>query len=153
MKKIEYQGVVDKASWGRGPWDAEPDKVQWQDRVTKLPCLAVRQPSGGHWCGYVGVSKGHPSYGCMDEDLADVHGGITYGNHCMPGSDEDSVCHIPDEGETDDVWWLGFDCAHSFDLSPGWPYGRDINTYRTLSYVKEQCGKLAGQIKEAATHD
>jgi hypothetical protein len=38
MKAIEYL-FLDKSEWGAGPWQIEPDKVQWQDNETGLPCL------------------------------------------------------------------------------------------------------------------
>jgi len=41
---------LDKSTWGPGPWQEEPDKVQWQDPQTGSVCLAVRGPMGG-WCG------------------------------------------------------------------------------------------------------
>jgi hypothetical protein len=61
MQAIEYR-TVDKSSWARGPWDSEPDKRQWRDDETGLPCLIVRNHSGA-WCGYVGIGEGHPFYG------------------------------------------------------------------------------------------
>lgn len=61
MQRIEYR-TQDKSDWPRGPWDNEPDKIQWQDEVTGLPCLIVRGPVGA-LCGYVGVPKSHPAYG------------------------------------------------------------------------------------------
>lgn len=61
METREYR-TLDKAKWGTGPWQDEPDKRQWQDEVTKLPCLLVRGPHGA-LCGYVGVPKGHPLHG------------------------------------------------------------------------------------------
>lgn len=51
---------VDKSTWGPGPWADEPDKVQWQDETTGLPCMVRRgSPEIGVWCGYVGVAEGH----------------------------------------------------------------------------------------------
>jgi hypothetical protein len=44
-----------------GDWMGEPDKAQWPDPSTGLPCLAVRNRFGV-WCGYVGVSPGHRYY-------------------------------------------------------------------------------------------
>lgn len=105
MQAIEYR-TIDKSSWGRGTWQDEPDKRQWQDEATGLPCLIVRSPLG-HLCGYVGVSASHPwhgkSYnsclkglavrhddglceGCKEhgwcqnrpENILHVHGSITY---------------------------------------------------------------------------
>lgn len=35
--------TIDKSAWPRGAWDDEPDKVQWQDPATGLPCLIDRK--------------------------------------------------------------------------------------------------------------
>lgn len=61
-----------KENWGKGPWQNEPDKMQWtvefavqrpgSRRRFKMPAIAVRGPMGA-WCGYVGVTKGHPFFG------------------------------------------------------------------------------------------
>ncbi len=61
MKTLEYK-FVNKSTWGDGPWQNEPDKVQWTDQDTRLPCLAVRNGRIGNWCGYVGVSNDHPFF-------------------------------------------------------------------------------------------
>lgn len=61
METREYR-TIDKSAWEVGEWQAEPDKRQWQDEKTKLPCLIVRGPSGA-LCGYVGVAPGHPLHG------------------------------------------------------------------------------------------
>ena len=81
METIEYRHL-DKTTWARGPWDDEPDKIQWMTQAG-FPGLAVRGPLGA-WCGYVGVSEGHPWFqkyydGCemADEDWW-PHGGLTY---------------------------------------------------------------------------
>ena len=58
MTDIKTASFVDKSAWDRGPWDDEPDRVEW--RVPELPqlaCLVVRGPLGS-WCGYVGVPPG-----------------------------------------------------------------------------------------------
>ncbi len=52
--------LVQKTKWGEGPWQAEPDKVEW--RHLGLPCLIVRNGSGA-LCGYVGVPPTHPLHG------------------------------------------------------------------------------------------
>ncbi|NOG70463.1 hypothetical protein [Roseicella sp. DB1501] len=147
--------TIDKSEWPRGEWDNEPDKVQWQDQATQLPCLAVRGP-GGHWCGYVGVSEGHP-YFKKEYDACDVqvHWGLTYSDHCQETESEcDGVCHQPDESETDNVWWLGFDCAHSGDMTPKWAtyfaYRAGLDTYRNLAFVQAECASLAQQLKTVA---
>lgn len=58
--------TVDKSKWGDGPWANEPDKMQWVDPVTNLPCLIVRGPVGA-LCGYVGVPASHAAYGLSYE--------------------------------------------------------------------------------------
>jgi hypothetical protein len=62
MMETKQYTYVDKSKWKRGIWDSEPDKIQFEDEATKMPCLIVRGPSGS-LCGYVGVSEGHPLFG------------------------------------------------------------------------------------------
>lgn len=159
MERIEYR-TVDKSAWPRGAWDDEPDKVQWQDEATGLPCLIKRHPSAGHLCGYVGVPEGHPWHGqdCDDVRVSDdehdwptVHGGLTYADHCAEGPEAEAICHVPAPSEPDKVWWLGFDCAHCYDLSPGratiFPaFGDEI--YRDIAYVERECRLLAKQAAD-----
>lgn len=162
METKEYHRL-DKSAWGDGPWLAEPDKRQWQDGATGLPCLAVRSDATGAWCGYVGVGKDHPMYqaAARDLDWLDVHGGLNFSGACMHTPEEEGVCHVPAAGESDDVWWLGFDCAHLNDLMPAieamprdlqhvptwsaWP-----RHYRTLADVEAECAGLAAQLIQAA---
>lgn len=153
-----YTTIDRKAlKWPSGPWDGEPDKLQWQDQHTRLPCLAVRHPRCGHWCGYVGVAEGHPFFEKDYSDVdVDVHGGLTFADMCQPGEQElTGVCHVPGKNEPDHVWWLGFDCAHSGDWSPsdalhalrGYPFTRSVDEeYRDIEYVKRQCASLAAQL-------
>jgi len=156
MENMELT-VIDKSSWPRGPWDSEPDKVQWTDPATGLPCLAVRNPRSGNWCGYVGVSSGHPAYHQgYDAVDVEVHGGLTFAGSCQENSPEPRICHTPEPGEPDDVWWLGFDCAHVFDLSPAYkallaPITGDV--YRSLGYVRWECTSLAQQLSEIGPED
>lgn len=161
MQTIEYRDVVDKSKWDRGVWDKEPDKAQWPDTATSLPCLAVRNHLLGNWCGYVGVAEGHPAFlrGYEQLDSMDVHGGLTFAGQCQPGNEDRSICHTPDPGEPDHVWWLGFDCCHYLDLAPGlearereWDLpeipGIPSDEYRPLEYVQAQCADLARQLAE-----
>lgn len=148
METLEYH-TFDKTTWGDGPWMTEPDKMQFPDPTTGLPCLIVRSPLGA-LCGYVGVPEGHPCYGKDWDDLdVNVHGGLTYSDACQPGD------HVPGEKESDNMWWLGFDCAHAWDFAPGVDAelraagirtnDRDT-TYRDVAYVKEQIARLAAQL-------
>lgn len=136
-----------------GPWDDEPDKVQWVDDATDLDCLAVRNHSGA-WCGYVGLPPGHVA---LDHDFlygeVSVHGGITYGPRpCDEEAPEGhGICHVPLPGREPDVSWVGFDCSHYFDLSPkdvarGWQPLDDGAVYRDLPYVRVQVAEMAKQL-------
>lgn len=143
-----------------GPWKDEAcDKMQWQDEATGLPCLVVRNRMGA-WCGYVGVDETHPFYGKNYDDLGvSVHGGLTFSDLCSPAPNDEGICHVPDEGEPDNLFWFGFDCAHYNDLIPGMLKYRtesglsafsrytEREAYRTLDYVQEQCRQLAAQLK------
>lgn len=113
---------IDKSTWGEGPWQHEPDRIEW--RVGGLVALMRRNSRHGMWCGYVGVPAGHPWHGKKYHEIdADVHGGLNYADECMvarPGEDpRELICHVPQAGESDDAWWLGFDCHHMNDLAPG----------------------------------
>lgn len=103
---------VDKSTWGDGPWQTEPDRIEWEH--AGRPCLMVRNDRQGFWCGYAAVDPGHPFHGKhYDVPDAEVHGGLTYADACGG-----HVCHIPKPGQPDDVWWFGFDCGHYMDVAP-----------------------------------
>jgi hypothetical protein len=141
-----------------GPWADEPDKAQWIDEATDLDCLIVRNMLGA-LCGYVGVPPGHPWHG-VEYDVPDVevHGGLTFSDSCQEGAEDGpGICHVPQPGRPAEVWWLGFDCAHAFDLQP-----RQADllaesskalgltwTYRTFDYVRDECRALARQVAAA----
>ena len=156
--------TTDKASWGPGPWESEPDKEQFADEATGLPCLVKRSPFGGNLCGYVGVSEGHPWFGKDYGDVpAEAHGGLTFAAFCQEGDEAHTICHVPGPGEPDRVWWLGFDCGHAWDVSPAmearyrdltWgPTSMPGTSYKTVAYVKTECARLAEQAAAAAGTD
>lgn len=160
---------TDKSGWPDGPWRAEPDKLQWVTEAG-LPGLIVRNGAGA-LCGYVGIPEGHPWFAkryseCatpeVHEDPEDgenhswcnhspgsqveVHGGLTFSDFCSPDH-ERGICHTPGPGEPDRVWWLGFDCGHSFDYAPGYQkLGFPQAVYRDLAYTKRQVERLAAQL-------
>jgi hypothetical protein len=152
MKAMQWT-FIDKSAWPRGPWDDEPDKMQWLDEATGLPCLIVRGPLAGALCGYVGVPEGHPCFGVeYDAPGVDVHGGLTFAGPCDPDRAH-GICHVVEPGEPDGVWWLGFDCAHGGDLAPAFEAAlRDVlgDEYRDLDYVRAECARLAAQLAEDA---
>ena len=161
---IEY--TVDRSNYPPGPWDDEPeDKIVWIDSATDLDCMIVRQ-SNGFWCGYVGLPPGHKYHGEFYDDVpVDVHGGLTYSDACVG-----HVCHVAAEGRPDDIWWVGFDCAHMGDRIPR-DFARDqVNviqflgtvfrtetalgdsrgTYKTRDWVRAETTQLAQQLGQAS---
>lgn len=157
---------VDRDRWPAGPWDGEPDRIAWDDDVTGLQCIMLRNRMGA-WCGYVAVPAGHPWHG-VDQAAAcalpsgiaepEVHGGVTY-SAPSAGVVGVGICHVPKPGEPDDVWWVGFDTAHCFDVVPGLeayrqsrgiPVSRLLGeTYKDRAYVEAQVVRLARQAREA----
>lgn len=128
------------------PWMGEPDHVEF--RTLGYPCIIHRNDLGA-LCGYVGVPPGHPAHGKIDHDVdVEVHGGLTYANPCM---EDGPICHKPEPGEPDDIWWLGFDCAHCFDIMPKYhgqsSFAGERRSYRNITYVTEQIKSLAAQLK------
>ncbi len=108
-------------------WDNEPNELQWVDETTSLRC-AISRNHGGALCGYVNIPESHSLYGVGYDDIdASCHGGLTYAG-----------------ASGLDGWWVGFDCAHSGDLSPAYPDVRGI--YRNLAYVQNECRELAIRI-------
>lgn len=149
MKTIEYRDLIDRKGFPPGQWDSEPDKIQFPDEATRLPCLIVRNRLGG-LCGYVGVSEGHPLFGKEDPGV-DVHGGVTFTGFCS--KDEHGICHKVESGENDLVWWIGFDCVHLGDWAPAEArFGSNSpahhETYRDVAYVRIECAKLATQLHD-----
>lgn len=168
-KQLEY---FPKTMWGEGPWQNEPDRLEF--RLRGYPCLLQRNVwVSGAWCGYVAVPPKHPYYRKPYNKLNHVlvHGGLTYADHCQEGG---HICHIPKQGESDKVWWLGFDCAHSDDFSPRSGaflsrmsrqiaeetgvkdlaflshYSCPWETYKDVTYVVKQVLKLVRQCQMVA---
>lgn len=157
-----------RLEWGPGPWENEADRYHWIDKETDLDCLIVRN-SLGNLCGYVGVPPEHPLHaigysscpiGCGEDwcrhspqAVIDVHGGLTYSAFCDKG---DAICHVPLNGRAENVFWFGFDCAHSGDLTPSVCRFQgalsQVEQYRNVKFVRTQCEKLAQQLK-AYTND
>lgn len=160
-------------------WETEPNELNFE--AHGLLCHIFRHPKLGHLCGYVGVDKTHPLYGKDYDDMItvpdfirdrvididkvgifnliastydeskpndikvslafDVHGGLTFSKF----------------GKDSDLWWFGFDCAHSGDLIPyqlSWISPSDMGrfseiieaVYRDIEYVKSECDSLALQL-------
>lgn len=95
----------------------------------------------------------------MDID-AEAHGGLTFADSCQEGAEDGpGVCHVPEPGRPTEVWWLGFDCAHAWDVSPRMRDAQPADlrdrieaqqTYKTFAYVQREVTKLAGRAAVAA---
>ena len=124
----------------KGEWDTEPDEAVWIDGETGYVCEARRSRIGA-WYGCVRLPENHilndDKLQTEDFDL-EVHGGVTFFDK-----------------KEDDFYWIGFDCAHEFDILPTFPIIQqrsDLITYKNLDYVKEECKKLAKQLKEISSY-
>jgi hypothetical protein len=144
----------------RNPLPVNDEDITWESHGLK--CVA-RVSEIGIPCGYVAVPKDHPYYGKSYNDIHDieVHGGLTY-------SEPAFWCR-------DDLWYLGFDCGHFYDIGAEAAkeylglYGRDkrigalmeiadeiiqdkisgankTTGPKDLDYVKAECEKLAEQL-------
>lgn len=140
IKKHHDECEMYKKVFKHGPWHFESNREEWEYKG--MPCLAVRQPRSGHWCGYVELSPGHKYYGIDDREafgLSLGHGGITYGRFC-----EGNVCHISDNEK---LYWLGFDCSHSWDIRPGDGYFDDYrSSYKDILYVKRHVEEMVEEL-------
>lgn len=164
MSETIEMPAIDKSTWGPGPWQDEPERVDFTH--AGMSCLALRHSENGHWCGYVGVPREHPLYGKVWTETPeisdlDAHMGVNYSAAC-----DGAICHVPAPGMPDDVWWLGCDFGHSFDLSPAiaareraWDLhqlrkSRELpefmrEVYRPLPYVRHVIERLAEQLATA----
>lgn len=156
----------DRSKWPSGPWDNEPDKLVWKTK-TGLPGMLLRNGVGA-LCGYVAVPSEHklhgigyskriPSdevgppeeysdYSSSPEGKLKVHGGVTFSDSCGG-----SICHVPEPGEPDDVWWFGFDCAHLGDDYPrNYAGSSRYEQYRDVAYVQAEVEQLAKQLARLA---
>lgn len=159
-KKLEY--------WGYGEWVEEADWAEFEH--AGLKCTIIRMAAadgpkggvyGGYLTGYIHIPKDNVLY---MKDLFDfkhdleVHGGISFSDFR--------------EGN----WLIGFDAAHSCDLTPSMQaimkkiddetnnfmksLGHDISNslifhreYRNMQYVIDQCKDLAEQVSKTKAED
>lgn len=151
--------TVDKTEWPAGPWHAEPDRVQWTDPLSDLPCLITRHPEYGCLVGYVAVPPGDPLHGAAAGQVpALAPGSITFTGASIGTLNPAGIppCDL------DNPWWIGFGAFHAWDVSPGetvmWDLlgvtdggiipGPDgpIAEYRPIAYMTAGCRLLAMQL-------
>lgn len=153
--------TIGKTGWAAGPWRAEPDRVQWTDPLSDLPCLITRHPEYGCLLGYVAVPPGDPLHGAAAEQVpVVVPRTITF-----TGPTADLGTLSPADIPPCDMaapWWIGFGAFSAWDAYPGdtamWNLlgvaGGDIHQgaakpiaeYRSIAYMTAGCRLLAMQL-------
>ena len=151
-----FYGIVSKETFIEGEWLDEPDLEVWDPGHDNLLCIA-RRHTGGHLCGYVGVSNTMSNL--VSQLAAHVHYLNCHGGVSFRGPDP--VNDILQGGEyswVESYYYVGFDCAHGGDLCF---LSKDIGgirmrifeneTYKNWDYVREQCQSLAHQLHDLMT--
>lgn len=127
-------------------WKTEKDQYLWRDGKTGYTCQILRHKELLHLCGYVIIPPHHRLAGLLSDDFEYFldpyypHGGVTYARTY----------------EKTGYTKVGFDCAHSDDLCPGYinfPFISDDNiilrgSYRDAVYVASECEALAKALKK-----
>ena len=162
MRRITFKGgkSAGQVLYGnvKGPWNNEPDKVEWISR-SGLHAF-VHRNHGGALCGYVAVPQPHPAYLAHydDVDVESPHGGITYADYLKGHHDQNEPeCGLFHSKIKDQAYWvLGFDCMHLHDLYPAefkngrryYEYGDGDrkSTYKNLSYVMRETELFADRL-------
>lgn len=139
---------TDRKDWPKGEWDNEPED-RYDFESAGFPCF-IHRSRLGNWCGYVGIPESHPYFGKDYSGLdLEVHGGLTFASKCREG---DHLCHIPKPGQPDNIWWLGFDCAHGGDLIPGitsfFSHMESYETYKNKDFAMKETFNLAQQLSQ-----
>jgi hypothetical protein len=135
-----------KAAWGPGPWQSEPDHLEWKDERTGLECRIIRNMIFGNLCGYVGVPPSHPYFGWdRSDDIKLAPGDLETSTvddigvfdalvYAMQGGPERGTIplsmtlkahhgitwsgQLPTDDDAAGFWFFGFDCGHAWDVTP-----------------------------------
>lgn len=123
MQTIEYT-TIDKSSWGNEPWQNEPDKKQWQDKATLLPCLVV-----------IGLASA--------ENMADNI--WWFGFDCSHAGDyaPKSEAIYKEICKNNPQKWAEHEAIFGLGKSTGWG---TVISYCDISYVESECASLAAQL-------
>jgi hypothetical protein len=141
---------ADKTNYPEGVWKkTEPDLCHWF-RYT-YPCLTLRDPTLGHWQGFVGIAEEHPLFGKNLPKLLEdkrflqlqVHEGIGFSGKMTK-----------QKKYFEGYWVLGFATLGSSDFLPLWkePPIEDknkiveIKTYKDIHFVRREVNDLARQL-------
>ena len=101
------------SNFGEGEWMSEPDHMEFEYR--EIECYILRNLTGS-LCGYVTVPNGHEWEGKDYDDIkCEIHGGLTFGDYNIYLQ---SPNRMNDRKIDKKSYIVGFDCAHSMDISP-----------------------------------
>lgn len=156
--ETKLYGPEFRDGWGAGPWQDEPDQINWTDPESGYRCQIRRNPYLGQLCGYVAIPPTHPAHpdqgaGKDAEDALECHGGITW-------ADFERIYDDPNEPLVSNWWQFGFDCGHLWDLVPNIHFMRKPGqilwnavmierqeVYRDVAYVEGEIASLITQLK------
>lgn len=159
---------VDRSKWRIGPWDNEPDEVNFE--VYGLRCSILRQKRNGTLCGYVGVPNEHPASNLCGNDPIGVPCDVTPNefasidkmNAFFGEAPSVSAFLSPHGGVTytgaitthwlEGLWCFGFDCNHAFDACPQVYPGSDED-YRDIGYVEDEVIRMAERLSQSVFID
>lgn len=142
--------------FGNGELVEEHDYIEfiYKDFECRIKRMYVKGPHaknecyfGGHLCGYVKIPENNKYFNKhYDEIDIDCHGGLTYSNY------------------QDNNYYIGFDCAHSFDYLPSMEMFKQKNekikqffeqyermnlfypTYKNMDFCIEECKSIVDQL-------
>jgi hypothetical protein len=143
MDNVIYLQFLSKTHFPAGEWQREPDYCEWSNDDYK--CLAIRDMVLGNWCGFVGVSTEHFTFGksikaSLDEGWGltlSVHGGISFMGK-LPLQYKEL-----NKGK----WWFGFECSQGVDIIPVMSgEATPAQTYRNLVFVRKEANQLVKQL-------
>ena len=120
-------------------WENEPNRKE--GKYKGMTYLVLRHPTSLHLCGYVRLPERSRLRKIGYDDIRiDTHCGLTFAGNLS----------------NEKGYWIGFDCAHSGDISPymwkGYDYGTKVifkdYTYKNIAYVEKWCRKMIDQLKK-----
>jgi hypothetical protein len=109
-----------------------------------FPCIIARGYITGALNGYIAIKKNSSFLAYMNydniTDFISVHGGFTFTSE--GGKD---IWYKYDD-ERNELFWIGFDCGHTFDFTPYVPSFQ--GTYKDINYVKNEIESVVDQLEK-----
>lgn len=127
--------------------EQEGNEKDFEYNGYKCRVRRVGVPYSGHLCGYIEIPVGHQLHG-LDYDAIEAHYDYELPAHCG----------LTYSGEVEGIHWIGFDCAHSGDLSPMYLEGFDrfrseMDTYKDMTYVENNIKEIVDFIIKESEQD